>query len=195
MIYIIIITILLFIITYLISEQYENKKWAKEPLKNFPFKWKGKEYWYSRACAVSLFVFCKNTENKWCVLANKRGKNTPDFKGFWNCICGYLDFNENSIQAAQRECKEETNVFIPSQEIEIIGVDSEPQSNKQNVTIRHCVILEDKTTSDFKLSNKNSEYKEVEDVKWIPLDEIDNYEWAFDHKTLIQIIAENHNII
>ena len=79
--------------------------------------------------------------------------------------------------------------------IEIIGVDSEPQSNKQNVTIRHCVILEDKTTSDFKLSNKNSEYKEVEDVKWIPLDEIDNYEWAFDHKTLIQIIAENHNII
>lgn len=195
MIYIIIIAILLLIITYLISERYENKKWAKQPLKNFPFTWKGKEYWYSRACAVSLFVFCKNQDDKWCVLANKRGENTPDYKGKWNCVCGYLDFNEDSIQAAQRECKEETNVFIPTQTIEIIGIDSDPKSNKQNVTIRHIAILDNNVTTNFKLSNKNSEYKEVEDIKWIPLTEIENYQWAFDHKELIQVMAENNNLI
>jgi 8-oxo-dGTP pyrophosphatase MutT (NUDIX family) len=174
---------------YLFCEYYENKQWAKKPLKNFEFVWKGQKYWYSRACAVSLFVFCKNKSDEWCVLANKRGKNTPDFKGFWNCICGYLDFHEDSIQAAQRECKEETNIFISSNNIEIYGVNSNPADNKQNVTIRHCAVITDRTTDAYQTSNKNSDKGEVDDIKWIPLSKVDEYEWAFNHRELIKEIA------
>ena len=41
-------------------QYYLNYQWNKKPLHNFPFLYRGKEYWYSRSVAVTHFVFCKN---------------------------------------------------------------------------------------------------------------------------------------
>lgn len=41
---------------------------------------KGKTLWSGRYCAVSAFIFCKFPDG-WKVLANQRGKGTPDFQG------------------------------------------------------------------------------------------------------------------
>jgi hypothetical protein len=38
----------------------------------------------------------------------------------------------------------------------------------------------------FELSNKNAETGEVGEIKWIPISEIDNYDFAFDHDELIK---------
>ncbi len=69
-----------------------------------------KEYWISRS-AVMTAVFA-TINNKICVLANKRGFGTPDYQDYWNCQCGYLDWNETTKRAAQREVYEETGYKI-----------------------------------------------------------------------------------
>lgn len=43
-------------------------------------------------------------------LANKRGTETPDFQGYWNCPCGYIDFDETEEDAVCREIMEETDM-------------------------------------------------------------------------------------
>ena len=35
-------------------------------------------------------------------------------------------------------------------------------------------------------TSENSEEKEVDDIKWISVDEVDNYEWAFNQREVIK---------
>lgn len=155
--------------------------------KNFPFVFFGKEFWYSRSVAVVLFVFAFDKNGKKYVLANQRGKGTPDFQLKWNVPCGYLDFNESGEEAALRETFEETNVNVPKEKIEFLTVNTSPDENRQNVSIRYKAIL-DENIEDIKLSDVNSEKNEINDIKWIPIDEIDNYEWAFKHNEILKTL-------
>ena len=72
---------------------------------------KGVTLWSGRYCAVAAFVFCK-LKGEWCILANQRGKGTPDYQGYWNCVCGYLEADESAEQGCAREVYEETGVKI-----------------------------------------------------------------------------------
>ena len=80
-------------------------------MNNFSIEHEGKIYWISRSMAVVCFVFAY-IDGRWCVLANQRGEGTPDFQGYWNAPCGYLDYNETLEQAAIREVYEETGVKL-----------------------------------------------------------------------------------
>ena len=168
-------------------QYYLNYKWDKKPLHNFPFLYRGKEYWYSRSVAVTHFVFCKNLNNEWCILANERGSGTPDYQGYWNCPCGYLDFNENGEEAAQRETFEETGLYLKKENINFWRVSTSPLNNRQNVSIFYYSVL-DGNCEDFKLSNKGSEKDEVSNIKWIPINNTSDYDWAFNHPSLIREI-------
>lgn len=142
--------------------------------------------WYSRSMASSLFVFCKDKDGNWCVLASERGVEAADFRGKWNCTCGYLDRDETIKECAVRECFEETGIEIPINALTFVGYEDNPiTANKQNVTFRFCAKIEDKITTDFIFSKKNNEGKEVGEIKWIKIDEVGNYEWAFNHGALI----------
>ena len=176
------------IIAYLIK-RYFDKQWHKKPLQNFPFFYRGKLFWYSRSVATTLGVFAKNSNNEWHILANKRGKGTPDFQGYWNVICGYLEHNINGAENCQKEAYEETSVFVPINTIKFQSVNTNPSENRQNVSLRYISILPG-ICEDYPLSNENSEKNEVSDVRWIPITEIDNYEWAFNHDTLIKEMFE-----
>lgn len=181
--------IMLGVLVYSYIENYNDKKWwnewDKNP-KNFPFTYKGRTLWYSRAVAVSLFLFAKDINGNLFVLANKRGKGCPDFNGYWNCVCGYLDFNRNSIDQCMTELKEETGLIIDRNLINIWKVISNSNENKQNVSIRHIGLLENYDINNCKFDLSNMEKDEVEDVKWIPINEIENYEWAFNHLNIIK---------
>lgn len=147
--------------------------------------------WFSRSIASALFAYCKDEEGDWCVLASERGAEAADFRGRWNCPCGYLDFNERVDECAQRECFEETGVQIPLSEIHFIGYEDDPiKANRQNVTFRFGAFLEGAVTSDFKFSKEGNEGEEVGDIKWIKVKDIDNYEWAFNHDTRIKEIFD-----
>ena len=182
--FILLFCIFIFVFVNKIIEDNANKKFWSKPIKNFPFHYRGKTLWYSRSVAVTLLAFAKDKEGKLYVLANKRGKGCPDYNGFWNLESGYLDFNSTGEDHAVRECKEETGIDVNPQDLEMIGVSTSPTENKQNVSIRYRTILP-KTIDEYTFDLSNMEKDEVEDVKFIPIDEVENYEWAFNHKNII----------
>ena len=88
-------------------------------MKNFPVIDKNteREYWISRSIAVVVFVFAKDVFGETYILAEQRGKGTPDpeYVGKYCVPCGYLDFDETCAQAAQRELIEvyrNADVFV-----------------------------------------------------------------------------------
>ena len=147
--------------------------------------------WYSRSMASSIFVFCKDNKGRWCVLASERGEEALDYQGYWNCPCGYLDFDETTAQCARRECFEETGVELDINSLKFVGYEDDPvTANRQNVTFRFVSIAYDKKTSDFTFSKKNNEGKEVGNISWIPIEELGNYKWAFGHEKRINELFE-----
>ncbi len=149
--------------------------------------------WFSRSMAVAIFVYCKDQDGDWCVLASERGEEAADYRGFWNCCCGYLDFNETTKEAALRELYEETGVFITDESlVTFIGYEDNIQANRQNVTFRFAAFIDDAVTTDFTFSRKYNEGKEVGEIKWIKMFDINNYMWAFGHDKRIIEIFNSH---
>ena len=145
---------------------------------------KGETLWSGRYCAVSCVVLAKEKDGKWYVLINKRGKGTPDDQGKWNMPCGYLNNGESATAACARETAEECGVYINSKLFKLINVETAPEKcNNGNVSLRHLCLLDKRADILNKL--KGGEANEVDDVKWIPIEDIDKYEWAFNHKTTL----------
>lgn len=139
--------------------------------------------WESRSMASSVFVFTKDKEGYWRVLANERGPGCPDFVGFWVCPCGYLDYGETLKGAAVRECYEETGVLIGYYNIKEYNYNDSPEENRQNVTHRFYTVVNN--GFDYAFSKKNNEENEVNQIAWVRLDLLDNFRWAFGHKEII----------
>lgn len=146
--------------------------------------------WFSRSMATAIFVFCKDKDGDWCVLASERGEDAADFRGFWNCTCGYLDFDETMKDCAMRELYEETGILIDENIVKVVGMEDNPEANRQNVTVRFAAFIEDAVTDDFEFSKKHNEGKEVGEIKWIKITDTDNYMWAFNHDKRIKEIFE-----
>ena len=150
--------------------------------------------WFSRSVAVVGVTVLRyydqdgNQENY--ILASQRGPGTPDpeFVGKWNLCCGYLDFGESCEEAIVRETLEETGVDITRSKHFVLGVNSDPNADKrQNVSIRYGTLLRGKKEDyEKQFSHALNEKDEVGDIKFIRLDEIDNYEWAFNHDDIIR---------
>ncbi len=155
-------------------------------MNNFPVQHEGKTYWVSRSVAVACFVFT-TINDRFHVLANQRGEGSADFHGYWNAPCGYLDFGETTAEAAIRETYEETGVQL--RYVDFAGFDDNPKSEHQNVTFYYFSFIKENTLINNIFNNRGGEENEVSDVKWIPIDELDNYQWAFGHKNIIKKIA------
>lgn len=158
-------------------------------MKNFPVKVDGKEYWISRSVAVAVSIYTY-INGKLCILANKRGTGLPgqNFSnpGKWNVISGFIDYDETLKEACIREVHEETGVDISNVELKLMLIDDSPERSGQVILFRYIGFYynpENKIT----LTNKYSEPKEVDDVKFIPIDELDNYDWTSEnHKEKIK---------
>jgi len=152
----------------------------------------GQVYWISRSIAVVglVFVRCKGETY---VLINQRGQGAPDYQGYWNLPCGYLDWNESGVEAVVREIYEETGLNIKQYFSDNLlnvhqpyYVASDVAQNKQNVTLRYRFFIQvDKLPE---LTNKYNEENETAEIGWFKIDEIMDKEFAFGHK---EIILEN----
>jgi 8-oxo-dGTP pyrophosphatase MutT (NUDIX family) len=159
-------------------------------MKNFPIidKETGREYWISRSVAVLGIVTATDYNGVEHILAVQRGLGTPDpeFVGAWCLPCGYLDFDETCKEAVSREVKEETGIDISPDKFELVYINDDPKSDKrQNITLRFKAELIE-YANDVELTDKFSETNEVMDIKWIPIDWVDNYKWAFNHEKIIK---------
>jgi len=164
----------------------------------------GDKFWDSRSVAVNTVIVVTNPDitTEPFVLISKRGSGAPDFNGLWNIPAGYLDKNETTSEACVREVWEETNINLYSiiemkedDENYVVqeyikrewGTNSDITNNRQNVSFRYGIffVMEDYENK-IELSNRNSEPNEVEEIKWIPLSTIGDYEFAFNHDQLIK---------
>ena len=149
----------------------------------------GETVWVHRSIAVAGFIFCR-INNEWCVLANQRGEGAPDFQGYWNCPCGYLDFDETLAEACSREIYEETGVKIEPSALYMCSVNDDPKdSNRQNVTMRFMAVVDEShigiSTNAIK-GQLGGEENEVKAIMWVKMSDLDNYQWAFNHRHLIE---------
>jgi len=151
--------------------------------------------WFSRSMAVAVFIYCKDKDGIWHVLASERGKGTPDYQGYWNCVCGYVEFDTSIPYNASKEVHEEVGISVDEDDLRFIGFEDSVRANHQNVTFRYAVVYEDRTIDEFKFSHKWNEKDEVGEIKWIPLNEIDKYKWAFNHNKRIEEIAHQLGLI
>lgn len=157
---------------------------------------KGVTLWSGRYCAVSAFVFMLNN-GRWYILANKRGDGTPDFQGMWNAPCGYLEANESAKEGCSREVLEETGLYVNPDQFRLVYAETEPElCNHGNVTLRHIASLigeeldpNNNIEDPENISKlKGGEVNEVSEIKWIPVKDIDKYQWAFNHGNIIKEI-------
>lgn len=167
-------------------------------MNNFPVTVNGKEYWISRSLAVAVSVY-GFVDNKLCILANKRGPGLPNNVGKWNVVSGFIDYNETIEQCCKREVWEETGIDISTCELHRMSIEDDPKRDGQVILFRYiCFIYKDKGKDIMKgkmlvnaLTTEHSEPNEVSDLKWIPLDELDKYEWTSEnHKNKIKEYGE-----
>lgn len=154
----------------------------------------GRTVYLSRSVAV-VGTVCLFKDGTPYFLIGKRGKGSADFQGLYNLVCGYLDFDEDSPEAFIRETYEETGVnilelkkscdIIHDYTKEVWDVKSEPNENRQNISLHHGLVgVVDKLPIP-NISNE-VEQDEVEEVLWVRYDEINNYEFAFNHLERIE---------
>ena len=118
-------------------------------------------------------LFATDDTGKWYVLANKRGL---DEKHKWNCPAGYLDFGETISECAAREVYEETSLKISPDVLHLVFINDNPKETRQNVTFRYVGLLNEKVEDLSKqLNSSHSEKNEVEEIKFIPVEDIDKY--------------------
>lgn len=154
-------------------------------MRNFPVIVDGVERWISRSIAAAGFIF--TVDDGLRVLAVKRGRGCPTDHGKWCCPCGYLDYDETIEEACRREIREETNLNVSSFSLNLFEIDDSPKSERQTVSFLYW-SYSDKYSWQT-VTSANSEPDEIDDIEWIRIDELDKYDWAFDHKRLIISVA------
>lgn len=168
----------------------------------------GRTVFLSRSCAVAVTVFWKYIEKvdetfrqqKIEVLLVKRRDDMDTEPGRWCLPCGYLDYDESLYEAALRELFEETGVYIHDYlyDHEVLRslekgsvqpqmIHSEPGEDAlQNVTA-HFVFQ----TIDGKRPELKPQESEVQEVKFVPVSDLDQYDIAFGHAKRIRIFFDS----
>lgn len=147
------------------------------------------EYWISRSSAVVAIILA-HIEGNTFVLTGKRSKNM-DQPGKQALVSGYFDWDENGWDAMRREVWEESQLDINSIQEHLVFNNNKqpyyvktcPGENRQNLTLNYILeydfgdVIPDciEETSKFKSS-------EVDSVNWINIEDLNNYEWGFDHE-------------
>lgn len=149
-------------------------------MNNFPVNVNGKEMWISRSVATAVSIYTINDDGKLCILANKRGTGLPgqhfSNPGKWSVITGFIDYDETLEECCIREVHEETGIDISSIKLTMRCIEDDPKRDGQVILIRYSGFIED--ASDQELTDKYSEPNEVAELKWIPLNELENYTWT-----------------
>lgn len=151
-------------------------------------KKKTKSIWISRSVAVATFTFGYDEDGELYVLVSQRGKGTPDkdLIGAWNCQCGYLDYDEDTLTAAKRETFEETGVELDKANVRFWKfIDDPAKDERQNIVFRYLALFENDVINDISFSTDNMEKDEVSDIQWLNVNEVLKYKWAFDHDNII----------
>jgi 8-oxo-dGTP pyrophosphatase MutT (NUDIX family) len=157
----------------------------------------GRTAWLSRSPA-SICIILGVCNEKIFVLVEKRSP-IMDEGNKYCVVSGYMDFNETSWETCIRETYEETGLnllkykFLNKDYKNPFFVNTDPSENRQNIALCHCVIINfNKLPKEVELF-KN---REIVKVKWINVNMLKQYDFAFNHdKRIYQALEYNHRIL
>lgn len=104
-------------------------------------------------------------------------RNKQPFKGLWAIPGGHVDYGETVENATIREAEEETGLKIRLKEI--LGVYSRPDRNPEKHTMATVFVAE-------VVGGELKSGSDAADAKWIPIDEINFDNLAFDHSQILR---------
>ena len=162
----------------------------------------GKEVWLSRSVAVAVeILYCVDNgqSRELFILVTQRGPGCPNEVGKWCLPCGYLDWDEDGYDAARRETWEETGINLdnllksphrvlcnPASSRAPWRITHNPDDSKlQNITMHFGAAMAGTELPEPKYSLNGGEVDEVSDVRWVNLDDLAKYEFAFSHSKCI----------
>lgn len=173
----------------------------------------GREIWESRSIAVVGMVIFNHLGEDY-VLMGKRGNALPNEVGKWCMPCGYLDYDETCEQAVRREVWEETgfnieralntyNQPLGKHDMDFpwtINSQFEGRSDVQNVSMHYAAYMSTNTNHlndreelpELSRIHNGAHPGEVDEVRWIKVSELDNYEIAFNHDSNIRVYLNSN---
>ena len=139
-------------------------------------------HWVSRSLVTIAFVKWRDK-----ILIVKRGESVIE-TGKWCLPCGYLDYDETIEESVGREIWEETGInikgFIDINTLTPVNIFSTPKGQKQNIHMDFIINIDDKYEP--KINKDIIDKLETTDVKWINFNEVDDYDFAFNHTEKIK---------
>lgn len=137
-------------------------------------------YWIPDAVTADVILLARDAHAKIWTLLIKRG-NAP----YENCLAipgGFLDEKDNSVEdCAIRELKEETNVTVTKNDLNLIGVFSRPDRDPRGrfIGLAYYVWVP-KAVLDNAVAGDDAKATAI-----LTLDDINDQLLAFDHKDII----------
>jgi ADP-ribose pyrophosphatase YjhB (NUDIX family) len=99
----------------------------------------GKTIWASRSVCVCIKVILRDINDKPFSLITKRGKAVSN-EGKWCLPCGFIDFNETIVEAAQRELYEETGIYVPTPNLHAYEDMDDPNRDAMENITHHFLL-------------------------------------------------------
>jgi len=161
----------------------------------------GEEIWDSRSVAVVGMILMKH-EGEIYIILGKRGIASPNEIGKFCMPCGYLDKNETCEEAVVREIYEESGFNVNRELIkceEVINhmnfpwkINSTPDTELQNVSMHYALFLKSDEEGLPELTFEHNAVKdEVSEVKWVNVNDVNQYDMAFNHDSTIRVFINN----
>lgn len=102
----------------------------------------------------------------------------------------FIDRDNTEAEACSREIYEETGAKVEPSALYMCSINDDPKdSNRQNVTMRFMAVVDEShigiSTNAIK-GQLGGEENEVKAIMWVKMSDLDNYQWAFNHKHLIE---------
>ena len=106
----------------------------------------------------SMHVWIKNDKGEF--LIQKRSQSKRVYPGTWSITGGGVDVGENTIDTVVRECKEELNIDVDLDNLELIMTIKRENDFVDIYLLNQSIRLEDITMQE----------EEVSDVKWVSIE-------------------------
>jgi len=155
----------------------------------------GRKVWLSRSPAVVAVILGMEIGSDNIYVLTEKRSAMMDEGNKWAVISGYMDWDENGMEAIVRETYEETSFHIPQYKNRLVFdnegnpfyVHTDPKTDaKQNVSLSYIFIYEfDKLPREV----EKFKDKEISEVKWMEISEVFQIEkqWAFNHDERIEM--------
>lgn len=129
------------------------------------------------------YVYCNDKKGKLHILCAKRIKFPDDeMGGKWNPPMGHLHKGESMIDGAIRECFEESGVKLEKKYLKLIS--------KEDYGNVYKVMLPG-TIEDYPPKKGDEENGKF---KWLPIEEIDNLDWAWTCGKIAKKLAKSETL-